>query len=91
MFASTVIGSVPLPSPLILAGVPTTPHDSGPRGERGEAARTDTAPTRASHRGEETDAAEATEGAEPLTELRQYDIIARTATVGAHESLRSPA
>lgn len=89
MFASTVIGSVPLPSPQVLAGVSTTPQESGLRDERGEAARTDTAPTRESHRGEETDAAEATEGAEPVTELSQYDIIARAANVGAHESLRS--
>lgn len=83
MFASTAIGSVPLPSPQILAGVSTTPQESGPRGERGEAARTDTAPTRESHRGEETDAAmrvtpgeEPTKpGAETLTEaeLRQLE------------------
>ncbi|SEL73446.1 putative metalloprotease CJM1_0395 family protein [Halomonas daqiaonensis] len=87
MFASTVIGPVPLPSPQVVAGASPGPQVSGPRGERNEAARTDVAsPSQQSQRGEEgkkTDSnqrvtesdAPTKPGAETLTEaeLRQVE------------------
>ncbi|MDI5922772.1 putative metalloprotease CJM1_0395 family protein [Halomonas sp. LR5S13] len=83
MFASTVIGPVPLPSHQVVAGATVPPQESGSRGELGETARPDAAPTRENHRGEAADAAKrVTPGEEPTkpgaetlseAELRQVE------------------
>lgn len=83
MFASTVVGPVPLPSPQVVAGTSAPSQANGSIAERGEATRSDGAPTSDGRRGETTDAAkrvtpgeEPTKpGAETLTEaeLRQVE------------------
>lgn len=83
MFASTVVGPVPLPSAQVVASATPLSQENGSRGERGETARSDAAPSRENHSGEGTGAAKRVTpgeeptrpGAETLTEaeLRQVE------------------